>query len=110
MKEQTTAAHTNESLKELYNKIESETSERTSRRTSKKYSANDIRMNIRKIFNELELSEVKMITIKSLLISSTQTKEMFKDLKYQEIRSVVLSKKFEYDLEMIDEISTVVKR
>lgn len=98
-----------ESLKELYNKIESETVERSSKRSGKKYSANDIRINIRKIFNELEISEVKMITIKSLLISSEQTKEMFKDLKYQEIRSVVLSKKFEYDLMMINEISTVVK-
>lgn len=97
-------------LKELYQKIESETIKRNAKRSDKRYSANDIRMNIRKIFKELELSEVKMTTIKSLLTSQKHTKEMFKDVRYQEIRSVVKSKKFEYELKMIDEVSTVVRR
>ena len=110
MKEQTIVSQSKESLKELYNKIESETVERSSKRSGKKYSADDIRMNVRKIFKELELSEMKMTTMRNLLMSSEQSKDMFKDLKYQEVRSVVLSKKFEYDLVMIDEVSTVVKR
>lgn len=113
MKEQTIVKPSNETatdLKELYQKIESETIARNSKRSDKRYSANDIRLNIRKIFKELELSEVKMTTIKGMLISSEQTKEMFKDVKYQEIRSVVLSKKFEYDLVMIDDVSTIVKK
>ena len=110
MKEQTTVGQSKESLKELYNKIESETVERTVKRSGKKYSANDIRLNVRKIFKELELSEVKMTTVRNLLMSSEQSKDMFKDLKYQEVRSVVLSKKFEYDLVMVDEVSTIVKR
>lgn len=97
-------------LKELYNRIESETVKRNAKRSDKKYSANDIRLNIRKIFKELKLEEVKMTTIKSLLTSQKQTKDIFKDVRYQEIRSVVKSKKFEYDLRMIDDISTVVKR
>ena len=99
-----------QNLRELYNKIERETVERTTKRAGKKYSANDIRSSIREIFKELKLDEVKMTTVKGMLMSSEHTKEMFKDLRYQEIRSVVLSKKFEYDLVMIDEVSTVVKK
>lgn len=98
------------SMKELYDKIEKETVKRTAKRAGKKYGASDIRLNIRKIFKELKLSEVKMTTIKGLLTSQEQTKVMFKDVKYQEIRSVVKSKKFEYDLKMVDEVSTVVKK
>lgn len=96
----------NENLKALYEKIEREQIKKISRRSDKKYSASDIKQSIRKIFKELNLSEVKMITMKNLLMNE----EKFKEIKYQEIRSVILSKKFEYDLKMIEEISTIKRR
>ena len=94
-------------LKSLYKKYEAETVTRKSKSKDKKYNAGDIRTNVDMIFAKLSVDRMSMSILHKLLI---EVDAKFKELRYQEVRSVILSKKFsEYQLKTISEVSTAVK-
>lgn len=94
-------------LKNLYKKYEAETVQRKAKNKDKKYNASDIRQNVDKIFTTLSVDKMSMSILHKLLI---EVDDKFKELRYQEVRSVILSKKFgQYQLKTINEVSTAVK-
>lgn len=101
------AAEQKKKLRTLYKKYESETVQRSSKKKDKKYNADDIRQNVDKIFVTLSVKKMSMSILHKLLI---EVDVKFKELRYQEVRSVIMSKKFsEYQLKTINEVSTAVK-
>ena len=94
-------------IKELYEKYQAEAVTRASRTGTKKFSMDDIRVKLVTIFNEIGQNRLLLSAVVKLI---TDSDDKFSELKYQEVRSCVQSKKTkEFDLVNEDNNSWIIK-
>lgn len=77
-------------IKQLYEKYQSEAVTRAARSGDKKYSMDDIRTKLTTIFNEIGQEKLLLSAVVKIM---TDSDDNFSELRYQEVRSCVQSKK-----------------
>ena len=96
--------------KQLYEMYEGEAKKRVVNRVEKGYTVDDLEKDVKKVFNEISMIEMRTGVLVSMLKEADIFKGKYKALKYQEVRALTGSKKRGFDLDTREGISWIIMK